>query len=163
MATEVITRTLCDVHLATTVDESDIPEADAFTLTVSGKTVVIDLCKKCRVERLEPFLDFLAEYGRGPDAKGTRAKPLERQITGATENCPACDYSGTKAQVRAHARQKHNATLIDLRGETTEFVCPHCNQHFEGNQGLAVHITRSHGGEWEPTPEQPKAPARRGK
>jgi hypothetical protein len=159
MATEVITRTLCDVHLQK--HDNDSVEGLPATVVINGETFVIDVCPECSVP-IQSVLEYVREFGRSPDAK---QKPIKRGAT--TEQCPAggCTFTGTKAQLRAHARQKHAATLIDLRGETTPYVCPHDGQHFEGNQGLSVHITRTHGGVWEPAPgsDSEGSPKGRGK
>jgi len=161
MATEVITRTLCDVHLQKYDDGNDVVEGKARAISIDGRDYVIDVCTECGAP-IEALLELLREYGRSPDAT-----PRPRVSHGAVEPCPAesCTFTGSKAQLRAHARQKHGATLVDLRGETTPYVCPHDGQHFEGNQGLAVHVTRSHGGVWEAEPAAPEpAPkAARGK
>lgn len=153
MAQEIITRTLCDVHLSREEDEKT--EGIPRTVVIDGRAFVIDVCPQC-AEPIETLLAYVAEFGRPPEGK---ARPI---VTGhGVEQCPAsgCQFTGSKAKVRAHARQKHGSTVIDLRGETSEFPCPHCGAHFEGNQGLAVHVTRVH----PDAPEQAEGKPRGGR
>jgi hypothetical protein len=159
MATEIITRTLCDKHLSVT-DDGDTPEGTAYTITINGQTRVVDLCEECGGPVRE-LREMLAEFGR-PEGSGERVRRKATE-TEANEPCPLCHKAyANLAKLRAHVRQAHDTSLPSARGEVTNFVCPHDGQYFEGNQGLAVHITRSHSGRWTVEPESEKS-ARGGK
>jgi hypothetical protein len=165
VATEIIRRVLCDVHL-----ETDDEQRDAVTRTVKidGEAWTLDACSECSA-RVREFAEWVAKYGRqerggkSSKRKGPGIPASTSGLSPATGDypCPAdgCDYVGaTQAVLRGHARQTHETTVLNLLGQTSRFACHKCEpvQYFESNQGLAMHVNRTHGG-FEGT--EPSAPA----
>jgi len=169
MATEVITRTLCDVHLAEHDEQLD---GAAYTITIDGESWTLDVCP-VDAKVIAEFREWVGKYGRTPDKP--RRRSAGRPPIGPTNGdrgfpCPAkdCSYVGhSEAVLRQHTRAAHNATVHDLAGTTTDYRCPGCGSYFDGNQGLTMHVKRTHGG-WEAAkalgesePASSPAPARR--
>lgn len=166
MATEVITRTLCDVHLA---DNDESLDGAAYTISIDGETWELDVCP-VDAKVIAEFRQWVGKYGRTPDRPRKRNDPRPGTPTG-TAICPAPDCGhafDTTRKLTAHVRNAHDTTLANLEGRTTNFPCPRCGQYFEGRQGLSVHVSRRHSGDWsdpalasEPEPEA--APRRKGR
>lgn len=165
MAVEIIRRLLCDVHLE---NDDDSREGITRLIQIDGESWELDACEECNV-RIREFAMWVGKYGRTP-SHGKRGRPAKAQNGAGMMQCPAkdCGYStDAKPRLTAHARQGHGTTLLNLRGETSEFVCNQCQppQFYEGNQGLTMHVNRVHSGVTVPDREAaakpPAAPGRR--
>jgi uncharacterized C2H2 Zn-finger protein len=108
---------VCDVHQARDED------ADGFTWSVSitppgGRPVAydVDLCEDDG-KGLQDVLDFLAEVGRQVGSTRTAKAPRKAQAV-------------TFQEVTSDGRP----------------VCPQCGRVAKSQQGLRMHLTRTHGG-----------------
>ena len=141
MATQIITRQLCDFCQA---DDLETADAERLTISLNGTTWEIDACKR-HGEPLHQLADTLAELGRKvPSTKRTaRADGTE---TDERVPCPMCGKSlKNRSSLTSHMRQMHETTLSEHEGEAADFPCPDCERHFTTPQGVAVHHSRTHG------------------
>jgi len=160
MATELVTKIWCDVHL--NVKDEQVA-GRSWALLVSGPEQpaqrtprTVDLCEDCAADLgLIAVREAIDEYGL--DGSGHRGKPKGAAAraaapaparTAETElACPECDYvASTRSILAGHGRRAHGKTIAELLGEPTPFVCPVCEQGFGLAQSLALHQTRTHGG-----------------
>lgn len=154
MATEIITRILCDVCN----DDEGIPEAPdgrLVTIEIDGALRKIDLCSE-HMAPIEGLIAMLERHGRHVPKRGRKAKGHaidsetgRRLHPNEVEqmDCPIedCDYTGTRKAVVQHVRSKHGTTLAELEGKPLNFACPDCDQRFALSQALGLHRRRAHG------------------
>ena len=140
MATQIITRTLCDFCQADEVETTD--DVETVLVAINGQRWEVDGCKPHRQPLLD-LADTLAEHGR--------KVPMRAEIApdgSARVECPACHKSyKNRASLGSHARQDHGLTLGQLEGRDTgkSFTCDECQREFDTPQGYAVHRNRAHG------------------
>lgn len=161
MAERVTTTLLCDLHLAQDIEVTE-EVATVPPVAVNGdKPRTLDLCKDCRTEWYEPFVEGLQAHGR-VTTKNKRAKakptpapttPEPRRIDLGSNICPDCSRTFNTAQglnnhwTRTHA-PKHGQTPTPAEDTTTTqdtHECPTCGKTFAKHQGLNLHRVRAHG------------------
>lgn len=152
MATQVITRTLCDFCQA---DDVERPDAERVVISIDANRWEVDVCKT-HGQPLQDLADTLAEHGRKvpmrPITASTTKTPRQARgsvydsVTQADDDgmyrCPAegCpSMLGNRGSLLAHARQVHKVTLAELTGQPTPFACERCHKRYPNKQGLAMH------------------------
>ena len=64
----------------------------------------------------------------------------------ADRTCPACGtVSASKGGLDSHARNVHQQSLPELRGEPLPHLCPECGRGFSAAHGLGAHRHAAHG------------------
>lgn len=142
MATQVITRTLCDYCQHD--DGVETPESDRVLITIGNDEYELDACPK----HLKPVIDLKASldevarkvphrHRRATKAATTSANadPVDGGIV-----CPECSVVlKNRGSLAAHVRDKHGKTLPELEGKPLTHECPTCGQRFASGGGLAAH------------------------
>lgn len=141
MATQIITRTLCDFCQA---DDVETPDAERIVITINDERWEIDVCKT-HGKPLSDFADTLGEYARkvpvgvlAASQPGDESKPAV---------CPLCGKTyRNRSSLGSHGRQQHNMTIGQLFGRDTgvSLTCEDCGRTFDTKQGIAVHRQRLH-------------------
>ena len=139
---------LCDQHLAR--DEQEPGETWSVTITVPGARPVaydVELCAAC-AKPITEVGAMLTEIGR----RGLATAPGGRPRKGGPHACPLCDYSGpSRGALGKHTRDRHGATLSGVVTPDAggNYPCPMdgCDRTFPTQQGVRMHITRSHAAE----------------
>ena len=153
MAQHIVT--LCDVHL---MDDGEQVAGRQWEWGFRGPDQprwqwwLIDLCEEHASTLAVPPHEaeqFMGKYGRSHEAPSTQTS--ERQTPPST--CPRCGFrSKNRAALRSHVTAQHEDTTLDqLEGTPTPHQCPHCPRAYTRNQGLALHMVRSHKAQ-EPEP-----------
>lgn len=164
MAVRVITDLLCDLHI---LEDVEVTEDVATTPPISlngGKPLVMDLCKPCRTDYLDPFLDLLNDNGRPADGKNRSAPPkaapkvqkaepqvkdeeTEPVVTDLGANvCPDCNHTFNTARgLNLHWSRMHGKAAEEAKAAEGEHECPDCGKTFARAQGLGAHRARTHG------------------
>jgi hypothetical protein len=150
MATQIITRILCDFCSA---EDVTTPDARTVSVSIDGTHYDVDVCEM-HGKPLSELAETLAEFGRklpGTATERARLKP-SRQPSGPGDGqdnkCPACgkEYN-YRSSLTSHARSAHGVTLAELQGEPVPFKCDICERAFSTPQGVSVHQARKHGSE----------------
>lgn len=134
MATELITRVWCDVHMS----EKD-ERVDGTTFDYDGRQV--DLCEDCA----GPFLTVAAivqEHGRAAAGRqGRKSRKPSRDTPGESGVvCPRCgDTFLHRGSLASHARAQHGTGLAELEGAETPYVCEDCGRAFSRASSLSIH------------------------
>jgi len=155
MATELITRTWCDVHQ----DKGERVEGRPWTLVLvgpddPGKHVerTVDLCEDCVADAgLVALVELVDEHGRDSTGRLRPSRSTAARTTSSSRTadrvwqCPRCNKSyDTRDKLAAHGRATHELTIAELLGEPTPYVCEDCGSAYGVPQALAVHRTRKH-------------------
>ena len=151
MATELVVRKLCDVHM----QAGEKLDAATFTIAINGQAEEVELCPQCEDVVLTPLRDLIL-YRTGVMQQRQRSKEPkalpkmtllpERKRKGKP---PSQGYSypclwcttpyGSSTGLRAHITEQHQITdsLTTICGDQ----CPLCG---ERRKSLAVHAVRTH-------------------
>lgn len=144
MATQILTRVLCDFCNADDIETSD---ARTESVTIGGAEYEIDVCEP-HGKPLTELAETLAALGRKLPKTATeraRVKPSRLTEPGA-HVCPSCGKAmNHRSSLTSHARSVHKTTLAELEGLAVPFKCSRCERAFSTAQGAAVHDSRSHG------------------
>jgi predicted RNA-binding Zn-ribbon protein involved in translation (DUF1610 family) len=137
MATELITKVWCDIHL-TEKDE----HVEGRPRTWEGWQ--LDLCEEC-AQPIELAFGLFQQYGHKGKARAPRAK-LSVQ-PGEPYICPQCGWVGANRQsLLSHGRRTHQMNAAELLGLPSPYICPDCGKGFSTPQGMARHQV-NHGAE----------------
>jgi len=133
VATEVLTRILCDVcnHAGAKI------EGRRFQLG----TYEFDACE----EHAAPIVDALKlieEYGRKiKSANAVIGRP--HSPTPSDVECPVCRTPLLSSSLAGHLRGIHGTTKARVEGKPEPHVCPTCGERSQSAQGLGAHM-RTH-------------------
>lgn len=139
MATQILTRVLCDFCAA---DDTETPDAETMLVSINGHRWEIDVCKD-HGQPLQELADTLAEHGRKVPMRAATLPDTDGRV-----ECPDCHKSfKNRSSLGSHSRQWHDKTLGQLEGRNTgqSFACDVCPRVFDTPQGIAVHRARMHG------------------
>lgn len=147
MATELVTRIWCDIHL-TDKDEHE----PATTYTWDKRQ--LDLCDDCAGPILE-VLRLFSDYGsdgkrtRAPKGKGGAPVGTKHAQPGDPDavTCPDCGKAfKNKGSLGSHGRHVHKKNMGELLGVNRPYPCGVCDKTFATPQGAGAHRVRSHPG-----------------
>lgn len=131
MATEVLTRTLCDVCNRDAIKR----EGTRYTFRVGGKAYEFDACE----EHSAPITDcvkILEEYGRTPSGLTAAPAKQERRI-----GCPLCEGNFSHpSSLASHVRRSHGMSVARAKGQPEPFKCSVCSMPFARPQALTLHL-----------------------
>lgn len=148
MATQIVTRVLCDFCAH---DEVETPGARTASVILDGLGYEIDVCEPHGkplaelAETLTALGRVIPRRGRKPAAPAKGEVSPYHQVADVPLMCPACDTPwATRASLASHVRRVHNKTLAELEGVPLRFSCDFCDKAFSTPQGKAVHEQRGH-------------------
>lgn len=129
MARVVVEHLLCDAHLAQEVQVSDEVETTPLVQIGTDKPKRLDLCKDCRTDMFEPFVELLKSEGRTETGRrgGGGKRKNKPQLEAVPDEQPAA------------------AATEPTRTELPSFTCPTCSRTFGKAQALGAHRARKHG------------------
>lgn len=154
MATQIITRLLCDLCAA---DDNEVEATRQIEVTLDDVTYGIDVCK----EHGEPFDqmgDLLDEHARRlPKTKSGRKTITSPNAPNAAETtCPVCGSGPyvNRQGLGTHLRTQHQMSIADALGERAPFRCDVCDQGFTKAAGVVVHRRKAHPDAAPPIPSE---------
>lgn len=142
MATQIITRQLCDYCQHD--DGVETAETERHLVTLGGDEYELDVC----ATHVKPLIDLKAsldEVARKVPRRGRKANApsLIRESTDPNHAgvlCPECgQVLKNRQSLAAHSRQTHDKTLPELEGKTPTLPCPTCGKLYVNAAGLAAH------------------------
>lgn len=147
MATEIVTRILCDLCA---LDDKDNDDASTLGVAINGQAFEIDLCGE-HASTIIMLQETLAEHGRKiPKHGGSGNGKKSGSNGGPGGDCPVCGKSYAYRQsLTSHVRRVHGETLAEASGGALEHACRWCERKFGTPQGVAVHEQRAHNDEWK--------------
>ena len=140
MATEIVTRTLCDFCMA---DDRATDGAETLSVSLNGSTWEIDVCAEHR-KPLDDLGETLSAHGRKiPRTGATKATKPSAQP--GDHRCPVCGKLYTyRSSLTSHVRDVHGQTIGEAEGVPLDYPCDQCERAFSTPQGVAVHRNRVH-------------------
>lgn len=154
MATQILTRVLCDFCNA---EHIETPDARTETVTIGGDTYEVDVCGT-HGKPLVELAETLAEYGRKIPKRGRPVSKGKRQGGPGYNDeqdeplpCPEPECGTewpTRSALASHVRRVHGKTLAEYEGTPLNFKCGWCPKAFSTRQGQAVHEQRVHAVEY---------------
>lgn len=117
MATQILTRTLCDLHLADGVEFDKAVET--VTVTLNGESYELDVCTE-HAGPIEAVRKTFAEHGRHVPTRGRKRRHAGKTAaeTGETFACPVsgCDRTfGTVQGLNMHRVRGHGTAWSDVK------------------------------------------------
>lgn len=143
MATQVLTRVLCDFCMA---DDKEV-DGRRLSIALDGTEYQLDVCESHAVP-LDALAATLAEHAvkvGKHKPNGTTPRDDVRVPEKVTCPDPDCGRSfANRASLGDHARRVHAMTVGELEGKPLSYACDVCPRAFTSPQGLAVHKARVH-------------------
>ena len=138
--------TFCDMCVDMGNESPD--DVETYTITINGKTVIVDLCEECHVTWIENVFDSLLAVSTVPSKK----IKVNTKVSSEIVRCNDCKRDFSPHGYKTHRTTMHKtvkplAVVKDTPPLEGEFICDHkgCARTFTRAQALGLHKFRTHG------------------